>query len=1006
MSSDPSASAAFDAALEKLFSGEPLDLEGFLAAHPELTEEERHQLRVLAGSPDEAPRVASATSQVNGGDRLGEFHLIEPLGEGGMGVVWLAAQPSLKRRVAVKVLHATLATTREARERLLREAEALGRVQHPNVVTAISAGEANGTVFVAMEYVPGRGLDELLRDGIGSRPNPMDAVRIALDIARGLAAAHAAGVIHRDIKPSNIRITPQGRAVLTDFGLARGDLGETLTLTGVFRGTPHYASPEQVEARGALDARTDIWSLGATLYEMLAGRPPFPGGTSEQVLNAILTTDPVPLRQLVPSLPRDVEVVVAKSLERDPEARFASAAELVADLEALIDLRPIRARPPALRVRMTRAIRRRPRTAAVAAALSLTLATYLVVEAWRVIADGRRFEAEIASAVAALDREDPETAAACAGRALALRGTDPRVLALRERTTRALALRDAAELVADALSRLDRFRKLQRHTIEVEAELSKLKTIATLSHLDPKEEQRLQRLDAEIPRLIQEIDELTFGIPETITEALKRAPDVPGAADVVCGLHAERLHEAERLGDTRAADAIREALRRADRDGRFTAELLGGVLEIRAQPSDAEIHLLRYREASSVSADAPRRLVPVPLEGRWSDLEPGAPCLQVIRTTSADLLPGDVLVAVEGVTLTSTAELPALAGKRARLLRDGILVDRVLDGESELRVTVAPVLTSPQTRVGSGSGFHRELEVGSYLAVVRHDGFELQRLPVRVERGSTVKLDVTLRPPGFSPKGFVHVPAGPARVGGTPTEVRFFDACESRVATLPEFWIQDHEINWAEYAEFLNAIGPQSARAFAPRSALPGDAPDAELTPPGPGKPWQVADTEAVLPARGLTFAALEAYAAWRTDVDSKAGRPWRYRIPREIEWEKAARGADGRLYPFGSFLSQSWVSSRYALARSTYSRSMSFPVDESPFGAFDMAGSLSEWVIPDVVNHDLGTAALKGGAAVNNNPENFYTVTRLRMSPRSAMWRFGGRLVAERTDAAPDSRR
>jgi predicted Ser/Thr protein kinase len=266
---------------------------------------------------------------------LGRCRLVRKLGEGGMGVVWLARHETLDKDVAVKILPATFAADPEAVQRFLREARAAARIDHPNVVPVLDAGSADGVHYIVMAYVEGTDLQKVLaRRG---RLDVGDALAIAKKVAQALGAAHRLGLVHRDIKPSNILVTRQGRVMVTDFGLAREiGAGATVTATDEILGTPQFLSPEQ--ARGErIDGRSDLYSLGATLYAFLAGRPPYGRGSAVSIAlkHADPKERPEPLRSIVPDVPAEVEGLVEKLMAKRPEDRFQTADEVVAAVDRI-----------------------------------------------------------------------------------------------------------------------------------------------------------------------------------------------------------------------------------------------------------------------------------------------------------------------------------------------------------------------------------------------------------------------------------------------------------------------------------------------------------------------------------------------------------------------------------------------------------------------------------------------------------------------------------------------
>ncbi|MBX3192679.1 MAG: serine/threonine protein kinase [Labilithrix sp.] len=288
-------------------------------------------LRAVAHVPAVAPDASL-------GETLGRYRLVRLLGRGGMGVVYLADDERLGRSVALKVLPADAVGNAERRRRFVREAKLAASLSHPNIATVHDAGEIDQRMFIAIEYVEG----ETLRDRLASGPlAPAEIVRIGSAVARGLAKAHDAGIIHRDIKPENVMLAADAVKIL-DFGTAKtlsgalatpGDgAATTETADGRILGTPAYMSPEQAKGR-PVDRRTDVFSLGVTLYEMATGRRAFEGETTLEVLIAIDRDDPPRASTQNRAVPPALERVIHRCLRKDPAQRYASAGELGEDLE-------------------------------------------------------------------------------------------------------------------------------------------------------------------------------------------------------------------------------------------------------------------------------------------------------------------------------------------------------------------------------------------------------------------------------------------------------------------------------------------------------------------------------------------------------------------------------------------------------------------------------------------------------------------------------------------------
>jgi pimeloyl-ACP methyl ester carboxylesterase len=309
-----------------------------------------------------------ASGLATGAVLKGKYRLVELLGRGGMGVVWKAEDLRLKRTVALKFLSHEWAGEAEARGRFVREAQAASELDHPNVCTVFEVDETPaGQMYIAMAYYKGESLKERLARG----PLPLaEAVDVAVQLARGLEAAHAHDIVHRDIKPANILVGEGGLPKIVDFGLAKLSDATQMTRTGATMGTAAYMSPEQAQGKPT-DRRTDLWSLGAVFYEMLTGVRPFAGTQQTAVLYNIVHERATPPRRLDASIPPEVERVVLRALEKKPEARYATAAAIAADLEAYRESVRI-AETGAFDLR--RVLRRAARPAVAAPALAILLA--------------------------------------------------------------------------------------------------------------------------------------------------------------------------------------------------------------------------------------------------------------------------------------------------------------------------------------------------------------------------------------------------------------------------------------------------------------------------------------------------------------------------------------------------------------------------------------------------------------------------------------------------------
>src|SRR5262249_54406981 len=285
------------------------------------------------------------------------------LGRGGMGVVYRACQVRLKRLVALKMLLAGPQVREEQLARFRVEAEAVARLQHTHIVQIYEIGDHNHLPYLALEFVDGGNLDRQLA---GTPQEPRATAALLETLAHAMHFAHQKGIVHRDLKPANVLLTREGTPQITDFGLAKQlDHDQGATQSGAVVGTPSYMAPEQAAGRiKEIGPAADVYALGAILYEGLTGRPPFKSTTAFDTLKQVLSQDPVPPRRLQPGVPRDLETICLKCLQKEPHHRYASALALAEDLHRYQSGEPIRARPAPALARAGRWVRRRPALAA------------------------------------------------------------------------------------------------------------------------------------------------------------------------------------------------------------------------------------------------------------------------------------------------------------------------------------------------------------------------------------------------------------------------------------------------------------------------------------------------------------------------------------------------------------------------------------------------------------------------------------------------------------------
>ncbi len=879
-------------------------------SHPKTDDSQSPTIHVPAPSPSPSDVTQVASSDAKTPivkpsppplRTLRHYVLLRELGRGGMGIVYEAEDQVLHRHVALKVLPPAIAGNEEMLARFRRESEAAARLDHPGIVKVFGIGEDQGTPFYVMEFVEGLSLDRVLDGG----PIPFtDAARVARVVADALGYAHRRGVIHRDIKPANLMIVgARGhdlpadlRVVVTDFGLARGAESSSLTKTGDVLGTPAYMPPEQAAGSKQVDSRADLYSLGATLYEAATGKKPFGGEATGEVLQRILSDDPLPPHAIDARIPRDLETIILKLMEKDPARRYATAEEVADDLARFLSEEPIRARRVSMVGRLLRKARKNKAAAALVAiaigAVVIGPGVWLGLRWRRALATERKIEAA-------------------------------------ERALLAGNARGAFDLVNEALA--DDPDNPRARLVRAEADRAR--------H-DAEETGRAEaRLGSGGP-----FRERGDALWKEAAAARQAALDLPLSeeAKTKAGLaQAARTEKAARAEYAKALGAFHEAL---------------GIAPGLSAAADraATIYLAYHMRAEEAGAGDAAAEVEVFLRGLVDR------CSAAMRARLVKYLGGVGHVTIE-------TDPPA-----------SITLYRYEEQDGEL-VAVTH---------GEWPGGEVALEMGSWVAVATAEGRVETRIPFEMPREGDVNLRVNLRTPAEVPDGFVVVTGGPFWMGG---DERAFGAGPRRRVDVPDFAMGVFEVTAEEYIAFLNDLGSTQGWPVAwgrmPRTPAGQAQWDLDQqgvkVPPG----W---DTRC--PVEGISREDAEAYCDWLSDRDRAT-----YSLPTGVEWEKAARGVDGRLFPWGNEIADDRCICRphpVHLTGVTLPPVGTATDDESPYGVRDMAGGVAEWSA-DSPGEDPHIA-VRRGSAWGYELETARVATRIGTGSRGASPYVGFRVVRE----------
>ncbi len=719
----------------------------------------------------EDPKSAILPAEPASVRRLGHYELLRELGRGAQGVVFLAEDVKLRRKVALKMLSGAGVESRDVRERFQREAELTSKFEHPGICGVHEVGTAENIPYIAMQYVQGMTLAAILEKarnagdgqveanvgdsvtitpGIASKGQQLhDLIKLIEHAARALHVAHEAGLVHRDVKPGNIMVTPDGHPVLLDFGLARdlGDEGKALTQSGQIIGTPLYLAPEQISAaRGSVDRRTDVYALGVILFECLTLQRPFDATTWDQLFQVILNGDLPSPQRINPRIPKDLCTIIEVAMERDQTRRYQTAQLFAEDLRRVRAFEPIQAKAAGPLARAGKWSKRNPGRATAVAALLLfacigaSTFTYQALarrqavganleRARQLLASGD-LDGSLESAARALER-DPKSAVALELRTRIERERET----LRRNELQRLDLAEAETARTEASAAQAQCALHARRIQELSDELFSERFDLFYRAASAQEREAFAAKERELGKLRVKSEQTLVTYEEALQRAARREAawgEVSNATEhALAEYYMVRWRSAVRDGNAPWTIAMAAAARQHDRDRLHERELLGrGTLVVSAIPAEAELFLFRYEDVSTLRAKQTiPRLVPVPTTGlgraetatQLAGFQPGDDCL-VAREVApesaaarAGLRPGDLVVRVQGEpcgnVLFAARTTPGIggAGPLARVLFiDDTSVESLYDWMA---------LSSPQhaaaqrvTVAGNGGQYGDDLE--------------------------------------------------------------------------------------------------------------------------------------------------------------------------------------------------------------------------------------------------------------------------------------------------------
>ena len=866
------------------------------------------------------------------------------IGRGGMGAVFSTVDQDVRRKVAMKVMLPSATSNPAHIKRFLEEAQITGQLEHPNIVPVHEIGiDEESKIYFTMKLVRGENLESIIDKIAGGNQTYAQKyslgvlLQIFMKVCDAIAYAHSKGVLHRDLKPENIMIGDFGEVLVMDWGLAKvlgredihapearvldTDKANPLhTMEGQVMGTPSYMSPEQAQGKiSELDERSDIFSLGGILYKILTHHAPYKGKNAREALEMARKRmlQPPDIRAPRSAIPAELTAICMKAMARNKDERYASAEELKNDIQRYLDGRSVSAKRDNLLVMAKKwVLRNKVAALGMAGALCALIIGISGAALYEHQKRQERIEKLLKHGEELQAAGNFEQAEATYFSVLGIDINNIRARqAIAQVSGKALAMKNR-RLARERLKEAD---MLVSDAAGVAAEVAELKKKVAeqkqyiKGHEDFSAKKPLW--DAERALLSQQIKQRSIEgrIISKYTEILSLDSENQEARAALAKIYYNKYRDAEQSRNSGDMAYFRELILAFD-DGAYRTLLeQDGILVLTTNPAADEYFLFRFTEGPD------RRLVPAPfspaLYRRSQQSDPKCGIDPQFNTDEAGFVP----------------------------------VNKLLVPSEFNRVLCAENLSLPK---------------GSYLIIARKAGYVDTRIPFTIENGQRTELSVIrlLRQEEI-PQGFVYIPAGPAVIGG---DEHAPYAKERSVKTIPGFLISRHEVTVGEYLAFINDLEariPGSSERYLPRRSVESDfywQRIGQFYQPTFSHEW---------PVLGVSWDDAAAYCKW---LKARTGGKWEFRLPEDDEWEKAARGVDGRLFPWGNFFDFRFccmVDSKQGI-REGPDPVGSFLLDESVYGVQDMAGNVCEWV--QTFFDEAKNMRISRGGAWSYGDENF----------------------------------